>query len=325
MMPDRILAESLLSTDATTALVETWLERLLKTAETSPEGLYHAMRYAVFAGGGRLRPLLLLQVAQACGAQSADLALALRAACAVELAHVALSVRDDLPSVDQTGQRRSRPSVQRAFGEPMAVLLRSALLGRSFSVLAHAPPDQSSKVLRLVRLLSRATGYSAGLHGAASAELEGDRGRTAAAWLAREFVEQESRGEFGVLLGTAAELGAIAAGSARTSAWAAVGQLFGQWYQLAHDVAAAWEGTMPPESPTRTTHSEQAVDAQLGALLAELRVRVLYLAHAPEGLLAFLELLRDGLSRTFTWQPSDAAARRNAERGPYLEQTAAYR
>src|ERR1700712_2921658 len=131
------------------------------------------MRYAVFSGGKRLRPQLLLQVAYACGAQPAELELALRAACSVELIHAASLVHDDLPCFDDAAERRGQPTVHARFGESMAVLVGDALMAQAFEILADTPPPLSHPGLPLGRPLCRASGSSSGIIGGQSLEHDG--------------------------------------------------------------------------------------------------------------------------------------------------------
>lgn len=301
MTPNQIV-KSLRSPDCCATLVEVGLERFLPPAEKLPEVLHRAMRHAVFSGGRRLRPQFLLQVAQACGARPKEMALALRAACAVELVHTASLVHDDLPCFDDATERRGCPTVHARFGEPIAVLVGDALLTHGFGVLASAPRGLAPRALQLVQLLSRATDSSTGLTGGQSLELQVVKG--AADFDSPEFIERYHGMKTGVLFAVAAEMAAIAAGSVNTAAWAVVGQLFGKCYQLAHGLiglrgtaGAAREAVEPKAALGAPSEvlccSEEAVRAQLDALLEKIRARVLELAVAPELLLAFLNPIYD--------------------------------
>ncbi len=306
MLPDPILSESLLSPVTTLALIEAWLDRLLPPADASPEPLHRAMRYAVFSGGKRLRPQLLLQVAQACGIEQHELELALRAACAVEFVHIASLVHDDLPCFDDAATRRGRPTVHVLFGEAMAVLVGDALLAHGVEVLASAPRAFEKRALRLVRLLVGATGSRSGLIGGQGLEQVAAHSSTGGeAWCSPELIERYHGMKTGVLFGMAAEAAAVAAGSAKAAAWAAVGQLFGRGYQLAHDLtfvrgqaaakqlAAAGPALGPPNAVL--TRGEQAVMAEMAAVLAELRRRAAALSADPATLLAFVDGLHENL------------------------------
>ena len=305
MLPDPILGESLLSPVTTLALIETWLDRLLPPVDASPEPLHRAMRYAVFSGGKRLRPQLLLQVAQACGIAQHELELALRAACAVELVHIASLVHDDLPCFDDAATRRGRPTVHVLFGEAMAVLVGDALLAHGVEVLASAPRAFDKRALRLVRLLVGATGSRSGLIGGQGLEQVAAQS-SAEVWCSPELIERYHGMKTGVLFGMAAEAAAVAAGSVKATAWAVVGQLFGRCYQLAHDLtfvrsqaAAAKQlaggaaALGPPNAVL--TRGEQAVMAEMAAVIAELRKRAAALSVDPATLLAFVDGLHENL------------------------------
>lgn len=321
MRPDSILSESLLSPVTTLALIETWLDRLLPPVDASPEPLHRAMRYAVFSGGKRLRPQLLLQVAQACGIEQHEheLELALRAACAVELVHIASLVHDDLPCFDDAATRRGRPTVHVLFGEAMAVLVGDALLAHGVEVLTSVPRALEKRALRLVRLLVAATGSRSGLIGGQGLEqVAAHSSAGTEAWCSPELIERYHGMKTGVLFGMAAEAAAVAAGSTKTAAWAAVGQLFGRCYQLAHDLtgvrgraaaaqklAAAGAGLGPPNAVL--SRGEQAVLTEMEAVLAELRKRATALAANPTTLLAFVAGLHDNLLHGADSPPTPAS------------------
>lgn len=115
-------------------LVERALARCLPAATVRPATIHRAMRYSLLAGGKRLRPILTLAAAEACGAK--DLANLLPAACAVELIHTYSLIHDDLPCMDDDDLRRGRPTSHKVFGEGIAVLAGDALLTRAFGLLA---------------------------------------------------------------------------------------------------------------------------------------------------------------------------------------------
>jgi geranylgeranyl diphosphate synthase type II len=112
--------------------VETALDALLPAATTHPARLHEAMRYALFAGGKRLRPLLLLAACRACEGQDRQ---ALAAAAAVEMIHTYSLVHDDLPAMDDDALRRGQPTTHVVYGEGMAILVGDALLTRAAEIL----------------------------------------------------------------------------------------------------------------------------------------------------------------------------------------------
>lgn len=147
--------------------VEEGLERALPSASEPPRRLHAAMRYAVFPGGKRLRPLLVLACAECVGGRPED---ALPGACAVELVHAFSLVHDDLPALDNDDLRRGRPTLHRAFDEALAILAGDALLARAFALLAEGGGDPGGR-LRAIAALTAAAG-TAGMIGGQVDDLE---------------------------------------------------------------------------------------------------------------------------------------------------------
>jgi geranylgeranyl diphosphate synthase type II len=165
--------------------VDTALERYLPDANGSPSIVCEAMRYSVFAGGKRLRPMLVLAAAAATAErQGTDVddaeALALPAACAVELIHTYSLVHDDLPAMDNDTMRRGRPTAHVVFGEGMAILSGDALLTEAFTLMAREPsepmgttPREQIALRRLeaIRIIADAAG-AAGMVGGQAIDLQ---------------------------------------------------------------------------------------------------------------------------------------------------------
>jgi geranylgeranyl diphosphate synthase type II len=123
------------------ALVESHLEAALNLAGNCPPSLLEAMRYGLLAPGKRLRPILVLLAAEACGGQDAD---ALPAACAVEMIHAYSLIHDDLPAMDDDDLRRGQPTCHKQFGEALAILAGDALQALAFQVLAEGYPPMTA-------------------------------------------------------------------------------------------------------------------------------------------------------------------------------------
>jgi geranylgeranyl diphosphate synthase, type II len=121
-----------------------------------PAQLASAMRYSTLSGGKRLRPILCLMAAEACGG---DYELALPAACALEMVHTYSLIHDDLPAMDDDDLRRGRPTCHRAFDEATAILAGDGLLTLAFDVLAREVKPGSA-ALRCVAILAEASGPS---------------------------------------------------------------------------------------------------------------------------------------------------------------------
>ncbi|MBY0523809.1 MAG: polyprenyl synthetase family protein [Gemmataceae bacterium] len=121
-------------------VVDDHLERSLRLAAECPPSLMEAMRYSLCAGGKRLRPLLVLLASEACGGETA---VALPAACAVEMVHTYSLIHDDLPAMDDDDLRRGQPTCHKKFGEALAILAGDALLTLAFQVLAVGYPPKT--------------------------------------------------------------------------------------------------------------------------------------------------------------------------------------
>jgi geranylgeranyl diphosphate synthase type II len=123
------------------ALVEDRLRSALRGGEGCPEGLAEAMRYSLLAPGKRLRPVLVILAAEACGGRADE---ALPAACAVEMIHTYSLIHDDLPAMDDDDLRRGLPTCHKRFGEALAILAGDALLTLAFQVLAEGYPPATA-------------------------------------------------------------------------------------------------------------------------------------------------------------------------------------
>jgi geranylgeranyl diphosphate synthase type II len=131
------------------------LDRYLPKETTRPATIHKAMRYSLFAGGKRLRPILTLAAAEACGGK---LEAALPLACAMECIHTYSLVHDDLPSMDNDDFRRGRPTCHKVFGENIAVLAGDALLTVAFEIVSHAKPARRYDMATLLREVAVAAG-----------------------------------------------------------------------------------------------------------------------------------------------------------------------
>src|SRR5271163_1871925 len=130
------------------------LSRHLPPASAKPSTIHKAMRYSLFAGGKRLRPILALAAAEACGGK---IETALPHACAVECIHTYSLIHDDLPCMDDDDLRRGRPTNHKVFGEGVAVLAGDALLTVAFKVLALSSGRSASPGLVLETVTELAT------------------------------------------------------------------------------------------------------------------------------------------------------------------------
>ncbi|NMC69819.1 MAG: polyprenyl synthetase family protein [Myxococcales bacterium] len=207
------------------------VERLLDaavgglTGPGCPPRLASALRHAVLGGGNRLRPRLCLAVAEAL--RPTRLAAAEAAAVAIELLHCASLVHDDLPCFDDAPTRRGLPSVHRAFGEPLAVLVGDALIVAAFDTLTVACVDDCDCAAALVALLARAAGTREGITAGQAWENEAD-----------VDLERYHQAKTAALFEAAATMGARAAGDV-PERWRELGRRIGLAYQLADDLRDA--------------------------------------------------------------------------------------
>ena len=141
-------------------LVDASLERWLPTPLTCPSLVAEAMRYSVFAGGKRLRPMLTLAAAEAIDRSAAGLALP--AACAIEMIHTYSLIHDDLPAMDNDTLRRGRPTLHVVYGEGIAILAGDGLHAEAFTLLAESPSTDTSEIRERRVRVSRVIGQAAG-------------------------------------------------------------------------------------------------------------------------------------------------------------------
>jgi geranylgeranyl diphosphate synthase, type II len=151
-----------------TALVDRALKRHLLPARSVPPKVHEAMRYSVFAGGKRLRPVLCLAAAELCGGKARAV---LPAACALELIHTYSLVHDDLPAMDDDDFRRGLPTSHKKFGEAVAILAGDALLTRAFELMAQARGVRPQAALKAIATVADAAG-SLGMIGGQIVDLE---------------------------------------------------------------------------------------------------------------------------------------------------------
>jgi geranylgeranyl diphosphate synthase, type II len=186
------------------SLVDAELDRLVPPETVAPETIHRAMRYSLFAGGKRIRPILCLEAAHVVSDNSEG---AVSAACALELVHTYSLIHDDLPALDNDDYRRGKLTNHKVFGEAMAILAGDSLLTWAFQVLAElaAAPDRK---VRLITELATAAGTVGGMIGGQVADLEGE-GKTPTAPL----LESIHRAKTGALLRASLRMGAIYAGA----------------------------------------------------------------------------------------------------------------
>ena len=216
--------------DEQRALVDQELDRLLPAEDTHPPSIHQAMRYSVFAGGKRLRPILCVEAGRLLGADGPSL---MRIASALELVHTYSLIHDDLPALDNDDLRRGKPTCHRAFGESTAILTGDALLTLTYEVLAEPGLASAECQLRIIYELARATGTRSGMVAGQVLDLEATDRAVDAATL--DLIHASKTGAF---LCAAVRCGAIFAGAQETDLEriTTYGRKIGLAFQIADDL-----------------------------------------------------------------------------------------
>ena len=212
------------------SLVDAALDRIVPSESTAPEIIHKAMRYSLFAGGKRIRPILCIEAARTVGSTDAAVA---DAACSLELIHTYSLIHDDLPALDNDDLRRGRPTCHKVFGEAMAILAGDALLTLAFAVLAGLTGIDGERRIRLVHELATASGTVRGMIAGQVHDLEGEGQRPTAALL-----DQIHRAKTGALLRASVRMGAIHAGASEdeVAALSSYGEHIGLAFQIVDDL-----------------------------------------------------------------------------------------
>jgi geranylgeranyl diphosphate synthase type II len=209
--------------------VDSALDRFLPKENTKPATIHKAMRYSLFAGGKRLRPILCLASAEACNGRINK---ALPAACAMECIHTYSLVHDDLPSMDNDDFRRGRPTCHKVFGDGIAVLAGDALLTIAFEIISRAKPTPRYDMARLLREVAVAAGSQKLIAGQV-ADLEAEGKNAGRAELL--YIHQNKTA---AILTTSVRLGAMSANASpkQLDAITHFGRALGLAFQVIDDI-----------------------------------------------------------------------------------------
>jgi geranylgeranyl diphosphate synthase type II len=228
--------------------IDAALDRWVPAETTAPATIHRAMRYSLFAGGKRIRPVLCLAAAQAVGPDEG----AEHAAIALELIHTYSLIHDDLPALDNDDLRRGRPTNHKVFGEAMAILAGDALLTLAFEVLAKLEGLDAARQVALVRELAVASGTVGGMIGGQVHDMEGERQQPTA-----ELLEAIHRAKTGALLRASVRMGAVYAGAntAELDALSRFGEHAGLAFQIVDDIL---DVEQPSEKLGKTAGKDEA-------------------------------------------------------------------
>jgi geranylgeranyl diphosphate synthase type II len=213
------------------AAVDAALERVLPLESERPETLHKAMRYSVFAGGKRLRPVLVIAGAEAVGGRMDAV---MPTACAMELIHTYSLVHDDLPAMDDDDFRRGVPTNHKVFGEAMAILAGDALLTLAFRLLADncTAGMEATRLRDVLTDIADAAGHT-GMVGGQVADLESEGQRASA-----ETVDYIHAHKTGALIRSSLRVGARLCGAtpAEIHALSVAGADLGLAFQIVDDI-----------------------------------------------------------------------------------------
>jgi geranylgeranyl diphosphate synthase type II len=237
--PEAQVPSTAVALDERRRAIEDALDRSLPPASAWPDTIHRAIRYSLFAGGKRIRPLLALAAAEAAGGDGDEV---LSFACAVEMIHTYSLIHDDLPAMDDDDLRRGKPTCHKVFGEAMAILAGDALLTRAFHLVVEIPAEVEGERLRrrlqAAAILGEACG-TAGLIGGQVLDLESEGRAVDGASL-----ERLHRAKTGALLAACVRGGAVL-GRASASTLACLeryASAIGLAFQVVDDILDATEG-----------------------------------------------------------------------------------
>jgi geranylgeranyl diphosphate synthase type II len=229
--------------------VDAALDRCVPDECQDPPVIHRAMRYSLFAGGKRIRPLLAIAAAEAVSDSPVGVE---DAACSLELIHTYSLIHDDLPALDNDDLRRGRPTCHKVFGDAMAILAGDALLTLAFEVLAGLENVDAHRRMRLVEELARASGTVGGMIGGQVNDIEGEGKHPTA-----QLLDSIHRAKTGALLRASVRIGAIYAGANadQLDALTRFGEHAGLAFQIVDDV-------LDVEQPSEKLGKTAGKDAQ---------------------------------------------------------------
>jgi geranylgeranyl diphosphate synthase, type II len=213
--------------------VDAALDRLLPAETTQPVSIHTAMRYSVFAGGKRIRPILCLEAARIFEPDAKpDASPAIHAACAIEFIHTYSLIHDDLPALDNDDLRRGKPTCHKKFGEATAILAGDGLLTLAFQIIGESSTS-AGRTLAILQEVSSAAGTVKGMVGGQVADLESEGKR-----VEPQTLEYIHRAKTAALIRASVSTGAISAGAgiADVARLRKFGETIGWAFQVTDDI-----------------------------------------------------------------------------------------
>ena len=274
------------------------LDRFLPPADTFPTSIHEAMRYSVFAGGKRLRPILVIGAAEVAGGAIEPV---LPTACAFELIHTYSLIHDDLPAMDDDDFRRGRPTSHKVFGEAVAILAGDALFTLGVRLLAESFLVGAADPALLPELLAEVTDAAGtpGMIGGQVVDIESE-GRV----VSPDVLEYIHTHKTGALIRAALRAGALLAGASDSvlGALTAYGERLGLVFQIVDDILDV-EGSLETLGKTAGSdrrkkkvtypefHGLAASKARAAALTREAHAALAGLGRAAEPLAALADFV----------------------------------
>jgi geranylgeranyl diphosphate synthase, type II len=213
-------------------VIDKSLAKLVPPATAFPSSVHEAMRYSLFAGGKRVRPILAMAASEALGARTAEL---LPIACTLELIHTYSLIHDDLPAMDNDDFRRGRATCHKVYGEAIAILAGDGLLNMAFEVLSdprRLKAVPAGRLLAIVKEISTASGVN-GMVGGQVVDMESENKDIEFPML--EYIHTHKTG---ALIRASVRTGALyaKAGKKQFTALTRYGEMVGLAFQIADDI-----------------------------------------------------------------------------------------
>jgi len=210
--------------------INLYLLKYLKAKDGFPPIIYKAVKYSIFAGGKRIRPIFLLLVAKSCGINIRSV---MPVACGIEMIHTYSLIHDDLPSMDNDDFRRGKPTSHKKFGEAIAILAGDALLTKAFETICDCNRYVSAdKVVKVIKIIADAAGINGMVGGQAADVLFEDK------TISKEILYFIHSHKTGALIKASILSGAVLSrvDNNELKLWDRLGKIVGLIFQITDDI-----------------------------------------------------------------------------------------